>query len=67
VQHSGDGAVVNRLIGIYRLGVILLDEVIDLLKLLQPIADIIVRSAYRGRIASLAECGRSQKAAGNND
>jgi hypothetical protein len=30
MQHAGNRAVVNRFIGIYRLGVVLLDDVINL-------------------------------------
>src|SRR6202142_4670285 len=40
MQHAGDGAVVNRLVRIHRLGIILLDYVIDLGELLQALGDI---------------------------
>ena len=50
VQHAGNRAVVNRFIGVYRLGIILLDDVIDLCELLQALTDIGVAVVRRGRI-----------------
>src|SRR5271167_2973678 len=40
VQHARDGAVINRLVGIHRVGIVLLDRVVNLGELLEAIADI---------------------------
>ena len=40
VQHARDGAVIDRLVGIHRVGVVLLDGLIDLGELLQAVADV---------------------------
>ncbi len=40
VQHAGNGAVVDSFVRIHRLGIILLDNVIDPAELLQALADI---------------------------
>ena len=50
MQHAGNRAVVNRFVGIYRLGIVLLDDVIDLSELVQALADIGVAVVGRGRI-----------------
>src|SRR5260370_23893615 len=48
VQHSRDGAVIDRLIGIDRLGVILLYQTVNFRKLLQAGADIAIGDSRAG-------------------
>src|SRR5262249_46457243 len=40
VQHARDGAVVNGLVGVYRFGIVLLDDVVNGSELAQAVADV---------------------------
>ena len=44
MQHAGNGAVVDRLIGVHRLGVVVLDDLIDISELFQAVTDVGVSS-----------------------
>src|SRR6202140_4015985 len=55
VQHARDGAVVDRLVSVYRVGIILLDLFIHLGKLLQAVADVGVTTRRGGWADSLRE------------
>src|SRR5262249_5341599 len=57
VQHSGNGPVVNGLVGIYRLSVVLLDQAVDLGKLLQAVTDVSLRAVGAGGSSALAISG----------
>ncbi len=63
-QHAGNRAVVDRFIGVHRLGVVLLHQVVDLRELAQAVADFHV--ARSGRAEALAKQG-AKKSARKND
>jgi len=63
VEHAGNGAVVDGLVRIDRLGVILFHEVVNLRELAKAVTDIIVRAAAGVRAAgALAEADTEETA-----
>ena len=64
-QHSWDSAVIDRLIRVHRLGVILLDEVINLGEFTQIVANFTVTGAFDGS-SSLSEYGTHETAKKKN-
>src|SRR5579875_3779640 len=48
-QHAGDGAVIDGLVGIDLLGVVLLDDAIDVAERAQAVANVVVVGRGRGR------------------
>src|SRR5205814_6288963 len=66
VQHAGDGAVVDRLIGIHRLGIVLLDYAVNVSELAQAVAHIGV-AAGRGRRSDLLPEQHAEKATGDEN
>ena len=55
VQHARDGAVINRLVGIHRVGIVLLDLFIDFSELLEAVADVGVAAGRGCRADSLSK------------
>jgi len=54
VQHARDGAVINRLVGIHRVGIVLLNRFIDIGELLQAVPNVGIAAGRGRRADSLA-------------
>jgi hypothetical protein len=66
MQHPGDRAVVNGLIGIHRLGVIFLDQSVNIGELLKAVLDVGVAGNRRLLAGALGE-QNAQKSAGKEE
>ncbi len=66
VQHARDRAVVDGLVGIHRLGVVLLDEGVDVGELLEAVADVGVAGERRLLAGALGK-QNAQKSAGKEE
>src|SRR5271166_2158869 len=55
VQHARNGAVINCLVGVHRVGIVLLDGFIDFGELFQAVADIGIGAGRGGRTDSLGK------------
>ena len=64
-QHAGDGAVVDRLVRVDRLGIVLLDNVVHLGKGAETVANVVIRG-LRAAADALA-VHRAQEAANQDD
>src|SRR6202011_2158817 len=67
MQHARDGAVINCLVGIHRVGIVLLDRFIHLGELLQAVADIGVAAGRRCWADSLCEQHAQQTERSQNE
>jgi hypothetical protein len=67
VQHPRNGPVVDRLVGIDRLRVIILDNGIDIRELLQAVFDVGVAGGRRGLLARALGKKNSQKTASQQE
>jgi hypothetical protein len=66
VQHTGDRAVVDGLIGIHRLRVILFDKGVDIGELLEAVLEVRVAGERRLLAGALGE-QNAQKSAGKEE
>ena len=66
MQHARDGAVVDGLVGIHRLGVVLLNDRVDVGELLEAVLDVGVAGDRRLLAGALGEHD-SQKSAGEEE
>ncbi|HWX56657.1 MAG TPA: hypothetical protein VN176_18895 [Verrucomicrobiae bacterium] len=67
VEHSRDGSVVNGFVRIDQIGVVLLDEVVNLRKLAEVVANIAVRSAGDAAGPVFLAKSNAQKTTKNDD
>jgi len=66
MQHARNGPVVNRLVGIHRLGIILLDQAVDVGKLAQAVTYIGIAARRCCRVDLLTEDHAKESAGDEN-